>query len=194
MAQLFMDFLYFPGDRHRLGDAFDLRHRRYDRVVRPSNSADVFFCVLAAQRIRDFGLTGWLVLLIIPLMILDRYIYVATLIAMIIVLVIPGTRGDYRYGLDPLSLQVPPDGPVSHETHRASSQTTWNAPGGELASATTIANARPPAAKRNAVFMHLGQRPTFWSSRRKRREASGMAGPFLINRLWRGRVGGQSAA
>lgn len=87
-----------------------------------------FFCILAAQRLRDFGLTGWLVLLFIPLAILDRYIYVATLVAMIIVLVIPGTRGDNRYGPDPLSLDVPPDGPVSHDTHPSPAHPMGTAP------------------------------------------------------------------
>lgn len=99
-------------------------------------------CLFAAQRIRDFGLTGWLVLLFIPVMILDQYIYVGTLIAMIIILVIPGTQGDNRYGPDPLSLRFPLNGPVSHEGFQAYAPTARTEPHGTGPShAFTAANA-----------------------------------------------------
>ncbi|WP_352686818.1 DUF805 domain-containing protein [Mesorhizobium australicum] len=58
---------------------------------------------LAAQRLRDMNVTGWLALLWIPAGIADTYVGGAASLAFLIVLcVVPGTQGDNRYGPDPL--------------------------------------------------------------------------------------------
>ena len=58
---------------------------------------------LTAQRLRDMNLTGWLALLWIPLGIADRTVGGALSLAFFIVLVVvPGTAGDNRYGPEPL--------------------------------------------------------------------------------------------
>lgn len=59
---------------------------------------------LTAQRLRDFGMTGWLALLWVPIGIADRYIGGAASLAFFLVLcAVPGTQGDNRYGPDPLA-------------------------------------------------------------------------------------------
>jgi uncharacterized membrane protein YhaH (DUF805 family) len=59
---------------------------------------------LTAQRLRDMNLTGWLALVWIPLGIADRTVGGALSLAFFIVLVVvPGTAGDNRYGIDPLT-------------------------------------------------------------------------------------------
>ncbi len=58
---------------------------------------------LAAQRLRDFGVTGWLALLWIPIAMLPSpYHTVASLVFLLILCSVPGTEGDNRYGSDPL--------------------------------------------------------------------------------------------
>lgn len=58
---------------------------------------------LTAQRLRDMNLTGWLALLWIPVNVADRFVGGAVSLAFIIVLVVvPGTKGPNRYGADPL--------------------------------------------------------------------------------------------
>ena len=54
------------------------------------------FChaLVSAQRFRDFGWTGWGILLFL--------IPVVGLIAAVVLLVLPGTQGANRYGADPL--------------------------------------------------------------------------------------------
>ncbi|MGH0004799.1 DUF805 domain-containing protein [Pseudovibrio ascidiaceicola] len=59
---------------------------------------------LTAQRLRDFGVSGWLALLWIPIIILPKPFSLAALLAGFIILAtLPGTRGANRYGPDPLS-------------------------------------------------------------------------------------------
>jgi uncharacterized membrane protein YhaH (DUF805 family) len=58
---------------------------------------------LTAQRLRDMNLTGWLALLWIPVGIADKYVGGAVTLAFLIVLcVVPGTKGPNSYGHDPL--------------------------------------------------------------------------------------------
>lgn len=58
---------------------------------------------LAGQRLRDFGVTGWLALIWVPIASLPEPFYSAVSMAAIIVLCsIPGTKGPNRYGGDPL--------------------------------------------------------------------------------------------
>jgi uncharacterized membrane protein YhaH (DUF805 family) len=58
---------------------------------------------LSGQRLRDIGVTGWLALLWIPLGMLPDPFGAALALAFTIVLVfVPGTQGDNRYGPDPL--------------------------------------------------------------------------------------------
>jgi uncharacterized membrane protein YhaH (DUF805 family) len=63
---------------------------------------------LTAQRLRDFNMTGWLVLLWIPIYFLpERYVDLSSALSLafwIILVFIPGTRGDNRYGSDPLEV------------------------------------------------------------------------------------------
>lgn len=59
---------------------------------------------LTAQRLRDFGVTGWMALLWIPVGIADNYLGGAATAAFSLALcAIPGTIGENRYGADPLS-------------------------------------------------------------------------------------------
>lgn len=59
---------------------------------------------LTSQRLRDFGMTGWLALLWVPIGIADRYIGGAASLAFFLVLcAVPGTAGENRYGPDPLA-------------------------------------------------------------------------------------------
>jgi len=59
---------------------------------------------LTAQRLRDFGKTGWLALLWIPVSLLPQHFSgIASLTFLIILCVVPGTLGENRYGDDPLS-------------------------------------------------------------------------------------------
>ncbi|WP_394374058.1 DUF805 domain-containing protein [Nitratireductor aquimarinus] len=67
--------------------------------------APYFVCgyTLSAQRLRDMNLTGWLALLWLPASIADNYVGGATSLALLVILcVVPGTRGENRYGPDPL--------------------------------------------------------------------------------------------
>jgi uncharacterized membrane protein YhaH (DUF805 family) len=61
---------------------------------------------LTAQRLRDMGLTGWLALLWIPINMLQndyQMLSSALSLAFLIVLVfVPGTQGENRYGPNPL--------------------------------------------------------------------------------------------
>jgi uncharacterized membrane protein YhaH (DUF805 family) len=58
---------------------------------------------LSGQRLRDFGVTGWLALLWLPIgMIPDPWGGATALAASIVLLTVPGTRGPNRYGPDPL--------------------------------------------------------------------------------------------
>jgi uncharacterized membrane protein YhaH (DUF805 family) len=62
---------------------------------------------LAAQRIRDMGMTGWLALLQIPINMADAYLHgAASLAALIVLCTVPGTQGPNRYGPDPLGGQI----------------------------------------------------------------------------------------
>jgi uncharacterized membrane protein YhaH (DUF805 family) len=59
---------------------------------------------LSAQRLRDFGVTGWLALLWIPIgMLPDPWGGIVALAANIVLISVPGTRGPNRYGPDPLN-------------------------------------------------------------------------------------------
>jgi uncharacterized membrane protein YhaH (DUF805 family) len=59
--------------------------------------------LLTAQRLRDMNITGWLALLWIPLGVVDQnFSRWASLLALFLLAVIPGTRGPNRYGPDPL--------------------------------------------------------------------------------------------
>ena len=58
---------------------------------------------LAAQRLRDIGLTGWLALLWLPVgMLPETYAGPISLAMFICVASLPGTQGENRYGPDPL--------------------------------------------------------------------------------------------
>jgi uncharacterized membrane protein YhaH (DUF805 family) len=61
---------------------------------------------LAAQRLRDFGITGWLALLWIPInMLQNGYAELSNALSFafwIVLVFVPGTKGDNRYGEDPL--------------------------------------------------------------------------------------------
>ena len=61
---------------------------------------------LSAQRLRDFNVTGWLVLLWIPINLLQGgYAELSAILSLafwIILLFVPGTKGENRYGADPL--------------------------------------------------------------------------------------------
>jgi uncharacterized membrane protein YhaH (DUF805 family) len=58
---------------------------------------------LTAQRLRDFGVTGWLSLLWIAIALLPPTYSGAFSLAFLLVLcAVPGTEGDNRYGSDPL--------------------------------------------------------------------------------------------
>lgn len=58
---------------------------------------------LAAQRLRDFGVTGWLALLWVAIAVLPPTYSAAFSLAFILVLCsVSGTEGDNRYGSDPL--------------------------------------------------------------------------------------------
>jgi len=58
---------------------------------------------LTAQRLRDFGVTGWLSLLWIAIALLPPPYSGAFSLAFLLVLcAVPGTEGDNRYGSDPL--------------------------------------------------------------------------------------------
>lgn len=60
---------------------------------------------LTAQRLRDFGATGWLALLWIPIALLPQPFSIVTYLTFLIVLcAVPGTVGDNRYGVDPLTI------------------------------------------------------------------------------------------
>lgn len=59
--------------------------------------------LLIAQRLRDFGVSGWFCLLWIPVNAFDGDVRVALTIAALLVLCgIPGTTGPNKYGDDPL--------------------------------------------------------------------------------------------
>ena len=58
---------------------------------------------LTAQRIRDFGVTGWMALLWVPIALLPPpYSGAFSMTFLIVLCAIPGTEGDNRYGSDPL--------------------------------------------------------------------------------------------
>jgi uncharacterized membrane protein YhaH (DUF805 family) len=60
--------------------------------------------LLVAQRLRDFGVSGWFSLLWIPVNALGGEVKVALTIAALLVLCgIPGTTGPNKYGDDPLT-------------------------------------------------------------------------------------------
>ena len=59
--------------------------------------------LLVAQRLRDFGVSGWFALLWIPINAFDSQIRAAlTLAALIVLCGIPGTNGPNKFGDDPL--------------------------------------------------------------------------------------------
>lgn len=58
---------------------------------------------LTAQRLRDFGVTGWLALTWVPLAFLPQpFLAVATSVFFLVLCSVPGTQGSNRYGNDPL--------------------------------------------------------------------------------------------
>jgi len=58
---------------------------------------------LAAQRLRDFGVTGWLALLWVPIGFLPPPFFGVFFLSFLLVLcAVPGTEGQNRYGDDPL--------------------------------------------------------------------------------------------
>ena len=61
---------------------------------------------LTAQRLRDFNLTGWLTLLWIPINLLQNdYAELSSALSLafwIVLVFVPGTKGENRYGPDPL--------------------------------------------------------------------------------------------
>ena len=81
------------------------------------------YFVITAQRLRDFNLSGWFVLLLIPIAYFDQHVYgLATLAVTFFIMVIPGTRGENRYGPDPIAALHPDTGlgPVArHEAEKA---------------------------------------------------------------------------
>ena len=59
--------------------------------------------LLVAQRLRDFGVSGWFALLWIPVNAFEGQIRAAlTLAALVVLCGIPGTTGANKYGDDPL--------------------------------------------------------------------------------------------
>jgi uncharacterized membrane protein YhaH (DUF805 family) len=59
--------------------------------------------LLTAQRLRDINVTGWLALLWIPAGLADNYLRgAASLTFWLVLLALPGTAGENRYGSDPL--------------------------------------------------------------------------------------------
>lgn len=61
--------------------------------------------MLTAQRLRDLNISGWLALLWIPINMVEGKLGAALTTAIVIILcAAPGTRGDNKYGPDPLSL------------------------------------------------------------------------------------------
>lgn len=59
--------------------------------------------LLTSQRLRDFGLPGWLALLWVPIAFSGGNIgAAAALIFFLVLCAVPGTAGDNRYGADPL--------------------------------------------------------------------------------------------
>lgn len=61
------------------------------------------YYVVSAQRFRDFGITGWAALLLIPVAFLDVFSFgLAHLISSLVLWTVPGTRGENRYGPDPI--------------------------------------------------------------------------------------------
>lgn len=59
--------------------------------------------LLVAQRLRDFGVSGWFSLLWIPVNALEGEVKAAlTLAALLVLCGIPGTTGPNKYGDDPL--------------------------------------------------------------------------------------------
>lgn len=83
----------------------------------------VYF-VITAQRLRDFNLSGWFVLILIPIAFFDQDAYgLPSLAVTFFIMIIPGTRGDNRYGPDPIG-DLHPDsdpGPISrYEASRRS--------------------------------------------------------------------------
>jgi len=60
---------------------------------------------LTAQRLRDFGITGWLSLLWVAIAFLPPpYSGVFSLTFLLVLCAVPGTEGDNRYGSDPLKI------------------------------------------------------------------------------------------
>lgn len=58
---------------------------------------------LTAQRLRDFGVTGWLSLLWVAIALLPPpYSGVFSLAFLLVLCAVPGTEGENRYGSDPL--------------------------------------------------------------------------------------------
>jgi uncharacterized membrane protein YhaH (DUF805 family) len=61
---------------------------------------------LTAQRLRDFNLTGWLTLLWVPINLLQNdYAELSSALSLafwIVLVFVPGTKGENRYGPDPL--------------------------------------------------------------------------------------------
>ena len=61
---------------------------------------------LTAQRLRDFNLTGWLTLLWFPINVLQNdYAELSSALSLtfwIVLVFVPGTKGENRYGPDPL--------------------------------------------------------------------------------------------
>lgn len=61
---------------------------------------------LSAQRLRDFGVTGWLAFLWVPIAIFPQPFSGPVSIVFLLVLIsVPGSEGDNRYGPDPLRNQ-----------------------------------------------------------------------------------------
>jgi uncharacterized membrane protein YhaH (DUF805 family) len=84
---------------------FSPKPRAFFFIVLPIALA-YFLCsfLLTGQRFRDMGLTGWLALLWLPANIADAFLQGAASLALWIVLcTVPGTKGDNRYGPDPLA-------------------------------------------------------------------------------------------
>lgn len=62
---------------------------------------------LTAQRLRDLNISGWLTLLWIPINAIDKSTAGYTLAPVILLLlsIVPGTRGENKYGPDPLETE-----------------------------------------------------------------------------------------
>lgn len=59
--------------------------------------------LLVAQRLRDFGVSGWFSLLWIPVNAFEGEVRAAlTLVALLVLCGIPGTTGPNKFGVDPL--------------------------------------------------------------------------------------------